>query len=174
MVATLSVDALVVAAARVGVTLNPTVSGGNLYVWHTPEGEVVYIGKSASNKRTSDEIRWSNKDPREGIYSGIMTLLRANKAQLQPLMFLPEEFDSSAWRRLADTWEGPIIASLREDLADRALTVEEVEVLLVRICVRYGIPIGNSQFASQWENPIGTSTDTLAAMSVHADETFRP
>jgi hypothetical protein len=48
----------------------------------------------------------------------------------------------------------------------------EVEKLLVRIAVRYGAPIGNSQFASQWEDPIETVSDTLAVLAVDSDPSF--
>ncbi len=63
MIATLAVDTLLTAAARVGVTVTRAEVDGNLYVWHTPEDDVVYIGKSASNKRTADERRWRELDP---------------------------------------------------------------------------------------------------------------
>jgi hypothetical protein len=53
------------------------------------------------------------------------------------------------------------------------LPEEQVEKLLVRIVVRYGVPIGNSQFASQWEKPIGTVPDTLAALAVCYDPSFK-
>ncbi len=174
MIATLSIDTLVAAAARVGVKIDLTDDANNLYVWHTPEREVVYIGKSASGRRTRDETKWRDWDPRDEIVSGIVTLLRANKAALQPLRYDPSEFDQSAWLILAETWSGPVVDTLRSYLTDHAPTPEDVEVLLIRICVRYGVPIGNSQFASQWETPIGSPMDTLAAISVFADDSFRP
>jgi hypothetical protein len=60
MVATLAVPTLIEAAHRIGVELHKVNSGGNLYVWHTPPPEeaVVYIGKSASDKRPNEERGW--------------------------------------------------------------------------------------------------------------------
>jgi len=176
MIATLSVDRLLSAAARVGVVLKKTDSGGNLYLWHTPELDVVYIGKSASDSRVRDETAWMASDPKWEIFSGIITLLRVNKAELQPLRYEPDEFDPAAWRELSEAhhWNGPAIDYLHAVLESRPPTPEEVERLLIRIGVRYGTPLGNSQFASQWEGPIGKITDTLAAISVGGDEDFIP
>lgn len=174
MIATLTVDQLLSAAARVGVSLTPTATEGNLYLWHTPAREVVYIGKSASDKRVNDERKWREYDPRDWIYSGIVTLLRANHAELQPLHYDSAAYDAAVWRSRVDSdkWTGPAIIALQEDLATRSLTSTEVETLLIRIGVRYGTPLGNSRDASQWENPIGTTADTLAAIAVHADHSF--
>lgn len=176
MIATLSVDKLLDAAARVGVLLTQTETEGNLYIWHTSGREVVYIGKSASDKRVNDERKWRNLDPRDQIYSGIVTLLRANHAELQPLKYDPDEFEAARWRTLveADQWSGAAILALQNDLATRPLTPAEVETLLIRIGVRYGTPLGNARDASQWENPIGSTTDTLAAITVYADRNFTP
>ncbi|WP_454165388.1 hypothetical protein [Gordonia iterans] len=176
MIATLSVDRLLAAAARVGVDLAKTATDGNLYLWHTPEQEVVYIGKSASDKRVADERSWCELDPSSQILSGIVTLLRVNRAELTPLLYDPDGFDASRWRALiaAHQWEGSVIDALQRDLADRALTAVEVEKLLIRIGVRYGTPLGNAWDASQWEGPIGKTPDTLAAIAVLADQGFNP
>lgn len=176
VIQTIKFEQLALAATRVGVTVTPAEDSSNLYVWHTPEQEIVYIGKSASGKRTRDEIKWREEDPRDEIRSGIITLLRANHALLQPLGYEKDSFDPSACRAriAADGWSGPAIEKVCALLADRSPTAEEVEQLLIRICVRYGVPLGNSQFASQWETPIGSPIDTMAAISVYADDEFRP
>jgi hypothetical protein len=54
-------------------------------------------------------------------------------------------------RHRAATREGWQIDSLRIYLVDEVPTPQDVERLLIRSCVRCGVPIGNSQFASQWE-----------------------
>lgn len=169
----MGVDRLLRAAARVGVIVTPTEDSSNLYVWHTPEREVLYVGKSASNQRTRDETKWRGWNPRDDIYSGIVPLLGVNNALLQPLRYEPASFDASICLTFAEPWEGWQIDRLRSYLVDESPTPQDVERLLIRICVRSGVPIGNSQFASQWENPIGSPMDTMAAMSVHADDQFR-
>ena len=178
MVATLAVPTLIGAARRIGVELHKVNSGGNLYVWHTPPPEeaVVYIGKSASDKRPNDERGWRDGlDPKAEIVSGIVTLLRVNRAVPQRLRYDPDTFDASKWRNLRDedSWSGSALDYLDQALPPGAKLPEaEVEQLLVRIAVRYGVPIGNSQFASQWEGPIGTTPDTLAGMAVYYDSSF--
>ncbi|WP_040837386.1 hypothetical protein [Nocardia brevicatena] len=177
MIATLLLDQLLAAAARVGVELRRIPSDGNLYIWHTPEGEVVYIGKSGSNRRVTNEAEWSKLHPREWTYSGIVMLLRANKAQVQPLHYEPATFDGTKWKLILDQqgWGGTAFDKLAVTLGSgEAPTVEEIEKLLVRIAVRYGTPIGNSQFASQWEAPIGSTSDSLAALAAISDPDFFP
>ena len=111
MVATLAVPTLIKAAHRVGVKLHMVNSGGNLYVWHTPmpEEAVVYIGKSASDKRLNEERVWRDGlDPTAEIVIGIVTLLRVNQAVSQALHYDPTTFDASKWRdfRDKDSWSG--------------------------------------------------------------------
>lgn len=176
MVAILTFPALIEAANRVGVDLHTVSSDGNLYVWHTPvpERAVIYIGKSASDKRLADEETWRDgADPKYNIRSGIVSLLRANEAEKQALYYDPDTFDAGRWRKLREDWDGDAFLYLDEALPDgEALTAEDVEQLLVRIAIRYGVPIGNSQFASQWENPIGSIPDTLAVLAVGADSSW--
>lgn len=177
MVAVIAVSTLLQAADRVGVELVEMDNGGNLYVWHTPlpERSVVYIGKSASDKRVADERRWREGDPRNTIDIGLVTLLRVNRASPQALRYDPDTFDSSKWRTLRDAgaWHGTAFDNLDESLMGSAgMDAKEIEKLLIRIAVRYGAPIGNSQFASQWENPIGTIPDTLAVLAVASDPGF--
>jgi hypothetical protein len=177
MVAVIAVSTLIQAASRVGVELAEVDNGGNLYVWHTPlpERAVVYIGKSASDKRVADERRWREGDPRNNIDIGLVTLLRVNQAALQALRYDPDTFDSTKWRKLRDAqgWSGAAFDKLDESQAGQVgPSPAEVEKLLVRIAVRYGAPIGNSQFASQWEDPIETVSDTLAVLAVDSDPSF--
>jgi hypothetical protein len=62
-----------------------------------------------------------------------------------------------------------VLSRLKEETPP---TVEEVEQILVRTHIRTGRLIGNSQFASQWETPIGTYPDTLAALVADAARTL--
>lgn len=104
-----------------------------------------------------------------------MALLRVNQAVPQNLYYDPNTFDARKWRnfRDRDSWSGAALDYLDKALPPGAkLSEEQVEQLLVRIAVRYGVPIGNSQFASQWENPIGSAPDTLAVMAVSYDSSF--
>ncbi|MFD9829023.1 hypothetical protein ACFWXB_16245 [Tsukamurella tyrosinosolvens] len=178
MVKELSVDNLVAAARRVGVALSPVDVGGNLYVWHTPAPaeSVVYIGKSDSENRLRNEQNWMRSDVANSIFSGIVTLLRVNRAKSRAFNYEPDAFESSRWRGIVERgrWSGPAIDSLEVHFASGdTLKSVDVEKLLVRIAVRYGVPIGNSQFASQWENPIGSISDTLAALAVYDDDSFK-
>ena len=176
MVAILTVSTLIKTADRIGVKLHKVNSAGNLYVWHTPTPEeaVVYIGKSASGRRLNNERGWRDGlDPKTEIVSGIVTLLRVNRAVPQFLRYDPNTFDASKWRGLRDKDNWSRLDNLDTALPPGAtLPEEQVEMLLVRIAVRYGVPIGNSQFASQWEKPIGTVPDTLAALAVCYDSSF--
>jgi hypothetical protein len=175
MIATLLLDQLLAAADRVGVRLHRVSSDGNLYAWHSPENDVVYIGKSADDRRPSNELAWSLLDPRETIHSGIVALLRANKARIQPLRYIPAEFDGSKWTAIRDRegWQGKAFDTLAAVFEQGWVpTAEDIEKVLIRVAVRYGTPIGNSQFASQWETPIGSPSDTLAVLAVTSDPAF--
>ncbi|MFE2955085.1 hypothetical protein [Nocardia tengchongensis] len=178
MVATLPLPALLDALRRVGVELQLVTEGGNLYLWHTPAPEyaLLYTGKAASDTRTRQEQTWKdNDDPNIEILSGIITLLRVNRGALQLFRYVPDTFDANRWKVIRDKhgWEGKALDNLEAALPDGTpLPATEVEKLIVRIAVRYGVPIGNSQFASQWETPIGSISDTLAALAVLGDESF--
>lgn len=50
----------------------------------------------------------------------------------------------------------------------------EVEKFLVRLAVRTGRPIANSQYAGQWESLLDTPADTLAALAHILAEPERP
>lgn len=65
------------------------------------------------------------------------------------------------------SWEGGSFDALRQRIESGIPpTAEEIEEFLVRIHIRAGCLIGNSQYASQWENPIGRFADTLAVLAV--------
>lgn len=166
-VATVTLQELLAAAERVGVTLRRvTSSEANLYVWATPADEVVYIGKQTSAGRLEDEQNWIRGDPGYNVLSGIVTLLRVNRAQLHPLHYATSDYDRERWSTIRNEYDWSGSAFDAVDEWHDSPSVKQVENMLVRIAVRYGAPIGNSQFASQWENPIGTIPDTLAVLAL--------
>lgn len=173
-VASLQFDTLLAAAARVGIPLAEVEKDGNLYAWVTPENEVVYIGQSTSPARLRNEKGWLELDPSNEILSGIITLLRVNRATARALHYDGERFDGPAWKAIRDEhkWDGASIENLDERLKAGAPSLDEVEELLIRVAVRYGCPIGNSTYHSQWEGPIGRIADTLAALAVGQDTSF--
>lgn len=174
MVKALHMDTLLAAAARVGVVLSPTTEPGDLYAWATPQREVVYLGKSDSPTRVRDEEGWRHLDPSAEIVSGIVLLLRVNHAHCEAFTYDPATFDPTRWQAIvaAGDWGGSAVERLWERLLAGPPTVAEVEELLIRIAVRYGTPLGNSQYHSQWENPIDRPADTLAVLAVDSDPGF--
>ena len=172
MVQLMSIDQLLNAAAAVGIQLDDTtVDDANLYVITDPQGINLYIGKAASKRRHLEEDRWKEMDYENNIVSGFPILAAENDAQRRPLFYSPDRFDG---KKLQDhitkhDWGGGAIDLVVSRLKEQAPpTVEEVEQILVRTHIRTGRLIGNSQFASQWETPIGTYADTLAALVADA------
>ncbi|WGW10608.1 hypothetical protein LWF01_10705 [Saxibacter everestensis] len=172
MVITMNLRKLIDIALCGGIALKEVESeAANLYAWTTAELDLLYVGKAASKKRIEDEKHWVQLDHTRQICSGIVPLLKENQAELHPLCYEHQRF---APRRMLATiqeggWSGPSIAKTLSRLGDGpAPSVEEVEQVMVRIAVRTGSLIGNAQFASQWEGPIGTFVDTVAALAVDA------
>ncbi|WP_067779659.1 hypothetical protein [Actinomyces vulturis] len=140
----------------------------NLYIWASQDDTALYIGKANSPKRIEDEERWSKEDYDNNVYSTIVTLLGVNKAKIIPLRYDPSTSDFSpifdCIKR--EGWHGSYFERLTEFLETSIPTVEEVEKILIRIVLRCGCLIGNSQFASQWEGPLGRFSDTFAILAV--------
>ena len=173
MVQLMTSDQMIAIAEGIGIHLEdaPT-SIANLYAWTDPDRHVLYVGKASSKRRHDEEQRWRSLDNRSEIVSGFVALLAENDAQPHPLRYDPADFDPAPLTRHVGTegWEGKAIDTVLERCRrqDGAPTVEEVEQILVRLHVRTGRLIGNSQFASQWETPIGSFTDTVAALAADA------
>lgn len=145
---------------------------GDLYAWVTPKREVLYIGKSKANgisKRTREENRWRHATATGKIDSAIIALLQNNHAVQQRLRFVA--IDADALVDALAGWTGPGIDRLRI-AALAPWTAEDIEKVLIRTAVRTGAPIGNSQFAGQWENLIGKPYDTVAAVAVERRQGF--
>lgn len=170
MVQLMTSDEMIAIAQGIGIHLEdaPT-NAANLYAWTDPDQHVLYVGKASSKRRHDEEMRWKSLDYTSEIVSGFVALLAENDARQRPLRYDPSTFDPAplAQHVAAEGWKGKAIDTVLERCRrqDGAPTVEEVEQILVRLHVRTGRLIGNSQYASQWETPIGSFTDTVAVLA---------
>lgn len=173
MVQLMSLDQLLKATAAVGIHLEEVddLDSGNLYVITDPAGINLYIGKAASKRRHLDEDRWKELDYERNIVSGFPVLVVENDGVRRPLSYDPKKFDGKALGDHIAThgWSGGSIDTVKDRLRNEVPpTVEDVEEVLVRTHIRTGRLIGNSQYAPQWENPIGRYSDTVAALVADA------
>ena len=174
MVQLMTTDQMIAIADGVGIDLaDAPLETANLYTWTDPDRRVLYVGKATSRKRHDDEMRWkTDLDHTSQIVSGFVALLVENDAERRTLRYDPATFDPAPLVRHAEAegWQGAAIDRVLDRCRreDGAPTVEEVEEILVRLHVRTGRLIGNSQFASQWETPIGSFTDTVAVLAADA------
>lgn len=161
---------LITIAHAVGIPLIESGDGNsNLYLIVDDQGNDLYIGKAASSRRHREEDGWSSMDHTKSILSGFVALWRENNARRLCIDYNAGAFVPAAALSIIEGWEGGAIDSVRARLEEgEAPTVEEVEEILVRIHIRAGRLIGNSVFASQWENPIGRFPDTMAVLAVDA------
>lgn len=157
---------------RIGITLrSATIAEANLYAITDPDDNTIYIGKAKSVKRHLDEERFNNRyDRTRQIVSGFLHLVEENDAVRKPLRYEPGSFNPEKLLLLVaqEKWEGEAVTAMLEFVQNSTLTVEQVEQVLIRVHVRTGRLIGNSQFASQWEGPIGKVADTIAAVAADA------
>lgn len=172
MVKLMKIEELRSAAELVGIKLEDAeIETSNLYALVDPEGNNVYVGKAASKARHLYEDAAGFEDYSRRTYSGFVAMMYENETTRRPLIYDDVTFGSDALCALLEEheWSGSSVDALRERLdAGVPPTVGEVEQILVRIHVRAGRIVGNSQFASQWEGPIGSFSDTVAAVAVNA------
>ncbi|PCC45863.1 hypothetical protein [Brevibacterium aurantiacum] len=172
----MSIDQLLKATAAIGIHLEDAdYDTANLYVMVDPDGINLYIGKAASKRRHLEEDNWKELDYEQKIVSGYPVLMVENDACRRPLLYTPENFRGTKLRDhiVKHKWGGDAIDTVLNRLNNETPpTVEEVEKILVRTHIRTGRLIGNSQFASQWETPIGTYSDTVAALVADAARTL--
>lgn len=163
MPATITVPELARYARHVGITIEASQNPRDLYALADPGGHVLYIGKdeSATRTRARNESAWGELDLEKLEVSAIAALIRRNQASHTHLHFAG--FDAGKAIEAGREWDVD-----SPELADPnfTLSVPDVEKTLIRIVVRLGVPVGNSQFASQWETPIGTLWDRLAVWAV--------
>ncbi|WP_209561067.1 hypothetical protein [Frigoribacterium sp. PvP032] len=159
-------------ASGAGIRLvDEPLSSANLYVIIDSEGNDLYVGKAASLQRHREEDTWKSLDYERKIVSGFVALMSENEGERRPFRYEPTSFDKSKLPAHinAEDWHGESVDRVVERLASgEPPTLEEVEQILIRIHVRAGCLIGNSQFGSQWEGPIGSFCDTMAVLATDA------
>ncbi|SMQ66974.1 hypothetical protein SAMN06295909_1381 [Plantibacter sp. VKM Ac-1784] len=155
-----------------GITLlDHPIDTANLYALVDPNDDVLYIGKAASKRRHLEEESFAGLDYEYGNVIGFAALVTENDASRRPLRYDPDTFDPATVFTYiaAESWAGPAIDRVVARLKAGAFpSASEVEEILIRIHVRTGRLIGNSQFASQWETPIGSFEDTIAVLAAGA------
>lgn len=169
MPATTTMDELINIAAHVGVYLSVSPVPSHLYAIVSQPGEhVLYIGKGedAGLRRARNEASWRAMDPQQEAVSGLVCLMRRNNAHHVHLRL--EGFDAAKAIATGDQyWERPLPEI--ED-PDFEMSVRFVEEFLIRVAVRLGVPIANSQFAGQFV-PKGDlrPADRLAMWAVNVE-----
>ncbi|KFD44020.1 hypothetical protein IU11_06195 [Cellulosimicrobium sp. MM] len=165
---TLTLSNLVNAAVGVGLRLEPRSVGdrdANLYVWCTPEDEVLYVGKSSNHRRAIDEHGFVRRYDPQSVNVGFVMLQRRQRATCMAFRFV--EVDPRPALTFLEQWEGRSFTRLQEDLNSATPWTEaDAELVLIRIAVLAGFPIANSTGSGQWESSFGTRTNTLAALAV--------
>ena len=176
LAATITARALLDAINSVGFTLRPARDreAAPLYLWATPHrSEVVYIGKAANETRLNNEIRLSDRlDPHgDRISVGFVHLIRRNRAIHKRLTIEPRNgridgFDPTPALATLNDWpESAAATALRERIDAGEWSTTDIETILIRTTVRFGVPVGNSACASQWESWLNDPRDTLAVMA---------
>ena len=183
MTANLPLCCLIKLAQSVGFRLSQVQSGGRaqLYVWCTTKsngapGDVVYIGKSESTDRVSNETRWSALDPHsaEEVYGGFANITRRNRAVSIPIAVEPvpgrkDGFDPATLLETINGLEGAYYDRLRERArSEDEWTIPDIETVLIRLAVRCGVPIANSAGTGLWINWIGDLRDAMAVVATDA------
>jgi hypothetical protein len=173
MVQLMSIVQLLKATAAVGIHVEECedLDSSNLYVITDSAGINLYIGKAATKHRHLEEDRWKELDYEKNIVSGYPVLVAENEGVRHPLRYDAGNFDGKALKDHISThgWFGSGVDTVMDRLTDDSPpTVQEVEQILVRTHIRTGRLIGNSQYASQWESPIGKYSDTVAALAADA------
>lgn len=140
----------------------------NLYVYADTEGYVLYVGSAASAKRGRDEARFAAEGYEDRLGIGFSALITENDGRRHSFHYDPADFTASTILDQEVQWEGAAIEPVHERLkSGEAPTLLEVEELLVRIVVATGRLIGNSQYASQWENTVNRFPNVLAVMAAY-------
>lgn len=185
MTANLPLCCLLTLARSVGFRLSQAQLGdrAQLYVWCTTKpdgspGDVVYIGKSESTSRVSDEARWSALDPHsaEEIYGGFASIIRRNRAVSIPIAVDPvpgrkDGFEPTTLLGAVSGLEGAYYERLRERArSEDEWTIPDIEMVLIRLAVRCGVPIANSAGTGLW---INWNSDLRDAMAVVATDAVR-
>lgn len=154
----------------VGIELEvvESIDEANLYALADQDNNCIYVGKAASARRHRDEDRWRAPDFWRHNYSGFVALATANDAVRHAYRYRSDTFAWAEILKTAEHWTGSLIDVVTARArANVPPSTEEVEQILIRIHVRTGCVVGNSQFASQWEHPIGSFTDAVAILAAY-------
>lgn len=172
---TLKLPDLLTAARNIGIVIHDSelpAKDANLYVWTTPDNEVLYVGKSEDARRGIIEDGFLKGYEPTSITIGFIVLAHRHNAQRHALRY--EHLDTGVVRAALDSWEGGAIDALHNDLdTNTPWTVPDIEMVLIRMAVMAGYPIANSAGAGQWESQHGGRRNTLAAVAVINDDTLR-
>ncbi len=179
MPATVSAQDLIALVNRAGFCLTEAAdkSSARIYIWSDADNSVLYIGKADGQSpaaRHAHESRWAPEDPhnQNSLLSGIVYLIARNDAHVQyynitvnydgtvvsDLEQMSELLTRNDWALDANYGRSLISA------ARKGWSVPDVENLLIRLCVRLGVPIANASGAGLWESSCGTPTDLIAAL----------
>ncbi|NNG40796.1 hypothetical protein HJ588_16155 [Flexivirga sp. ID2601S] len=181
MPATLSARDLVALAQRVGFTLTETgdPNAARIYVYTDPTDNVVYIGKADSLTRHSNEATWVNGGPvhtSDELVSGFVYMVQRNNATPRYYQVKPADngdpdsvgFDAAQVTTLMEQngWKARPGNYIEDPAAVGAgWRTADLESLLIRICVRVGVPIANASSTGLWaEGVYGKAPDLLAAL----------
>lgn len=179
MPATISASDLVALVNRVGFQLTETTDDetARIYVWSDCDDSVLYIGKADGQtpaRRHRDEAAWTSEDPHDQnrLMSGIVYLVARNRASVRyynvevdqegAVAYAPQRaealFERNGWAHDAP-YATEVAAAARQ-----GWSVRQIEHLLIRVCVRLGVAVGNASGTGLWEDACGTPTDVLAAL----------
>jgi hypothetical protein len=149
-----------------GVTLTRAEEGNEtLYVWADSGDVIAYVGKSASERRLKEELRWAGSCSDVEFSSGFARLCSTNG--LTPSGF-SYQFDQGIARSIVHDWHGGAIDDfvLFVGTANFSPTNANIEKLMIRIAVASGAVIANCSSAGLWDNQIGNPLDTWAQLAV--------
>lgn len=166
--------ALIASLDAVGIrlTLIPDDGDYDVYLIVTPSEGTLYIGSATSagkRRRTRDEAGWVDAHALDRGSIGLARLGARHGSKHR--RYRLEGIDLEALRALATTKvvDG-VLANRLENFDSNYPThrdrVRLVERALVRLVIQSGYLIGNSQYASQWEDHWHTLADEIAYLAM--------
>lgn len=177
MPATVTAADLVALANRAGFAIAETTdrNSARIYIWSASDGAVLYVGKAdglVPNKRHRDEEAWVSKDPhaQDFLMGGFVYLIRRNNGAVSyyNVTMVDDEYAAFDSTRVAEMfarngWDAhsPLGTSIAT-AAKAGWSIHQLESLLIRLCVRLGVPIGNAHGTSMWEH--ASPMDALAGL----------
>lgn len=174
-----SIDHMLDIVGWLGIALEPVApeERSDLYAWVTPEGGIVYIGKSESAARVRNEERWIESGRELLATKQMVTAFQAtmirNRAECQRFRFHAgtSSLEHAANLLTEYEWQGPAVDAFNNN--HTPLTVREVEYLMIRICVNAGAALSNASGTGMWESCLLTRGDLLAQFALAEMPGFR-